>query len=81
MSLQDDLNSKVSWEQHEIDALKGKYSRIHQTHFGVNRSLDLPAVKDNGWEWVQVRPGRWVRRKKHQRVGDMPEVNDVIPVD
>lgn len=63
--LQKDLESKRpgQWTQADLDALKGKWNRqIHFTHFrGAGRKLK--SVTPPTHEWVEVSPGRFVRRK------------------
>jgi len=38
MTLQEDMDSKRSWTQGEINALKSKYKRTHFTHFSGQTS-------------------------------------------
>ncbi len=39
MTLQEDMDSKLSWTQAEIDGLKQKYRRTHFDQFVVPRKL------------------------------------------
>lgn len=78
MSLQDELDSKQNWTQSEINDLKGRYKRIHFTHFsGVAENPVHPKDDPN---WVYVGAGRWKRiaGEKHEEVGadQAPEANN-----
>ena len=41
----------------------GFEKKFHKTHFSAS-AVKLRKTKDNGYEWVQTAPGRFVRRKK-----------------
>jgi hypothetical protein len=42
----------------------GHEKKFHKTHFPAP-GRKFKTTKDNGYEWVQIRVGRYVRRKKN----------------
>lgn len=63
MTLQEDMDSKLSWTQEEINSLKSKYRRTHFDHFpapGVRlkRRKDGDRRTINGTRYVW-RSGGW----------------------
>lgn len=73
MSLQDDMDSKQDWTQDEINGLKQKYSRVHQTHFQGVVAHPVHPKDDPAWEYIGV--GRW-RKKREDAGGKTPEVKN-----
>lgn len=52
----------------------GHEKKFHKTHFAAPGG-NFRTTKDNGYEWVRVGPGRFVRVKKRIDVGERsPEV-------
>jgi hypothetical protein len=49
--------------QTEYKGPVGFEKKAHQTHFSAP-GKSLVATRDNGYEWVEVRTGRWIRIKK-----------------
>lgn len=41
----------------------GHEKKFHQTHFPALKKK-LRKTKDNGYEWVRIAPGKFIRRKK-----------------
>ena len=41
----------------------GHEKKFHQTHFPAP-AVKLRKTRDNGYEWVRIAPGKYVRRKK-----------------
>jgi hypothetical protein len=49
--------------QTEYKGAVGLEKKAHKTHFPAP-AVDLRVTLDNGYEWREIRPGRFVRVKK-----------------
>jgi hypothetical protein len=49
--------------QTEYKGPVGFEKKAHKTHF-TSPGISLVATRDNGYEWREVKPGRWLRVKK-----------------
>ena len=52
----------------------GHEKKFHQTHFPALKKK-LKITKDNGYEWVRIAPGKFIRRKKDGKEKDSNKNN------
>ncbi len=60
-------NDPIPGFEEEFTGTVGKEKRIHKTHFQVP-PIKLRKMTEDEYEWVPAGPGRYVRRKKDDRI-------------
>lgn len=59
-----DPNSPIPGFEDEFTGTVGREKRIHKNQFHIHGLHLHNRELDTGYEWVEIRTGRWVRRPK-----------------
>jgi len=60
-------NGPIPGFEDEFTGTVGREKRVRKTHFSA-LGVTLRTTQDNGYEWVQVGPGKYRRVKKNSGV-------------